>query len=205
MSSVWSVLCKSLFRRRHSSVIKAPSRWKWWMRRTPVKLGTFKTFLPCLCSPWQHRFLWCPFCKLEYIRARTHFISLDKLNSPDPSVQVLFSICVNYAVNSRARVCHVLNGGAGGCVRLNALVLVWHIHQPKVRALQGATHSHLQLTGLELAQWAEQGPAWSHPVTGPCVIIKSSWIIQKQETAGVQPGRERTKKNKNNNNSELLH
>lgn len=43
--------CKSLFKRRHSSVIKALSRWKWWMRRTSVKLSTFKTFPDNLCSP----------------------------------------------------------------------------------------------------------------------------------------------------------
>lgn len=73
-------LCKSMFKRRHSSVITAPSRWKWWMCRTSVKLSTFKTFPDTICSSRQCCLLWWSLCKPECIKGRTHFVCLTALN-----------------------------------------------------------------------------------------------------------------------------
>lgn len=72
---IW--LCKSLFRRRHSSMIKAPSRWKWWMLRTSVKLSTFTTFPDTLCLPWCCCLLSSSFCKLDSFRGGARFVCVD--------------------------------------------------------------------------------------------------------------------------------
>ena len=105
-----------------------------------------------------------PFVNLNTLEGRPHFVCLDnfKLNFPETTIHVVFDKLYFKLISVQiwAEVLQPFKWfewRSGRHRSLHTFIcegeLVLHIHRTKVRTLQGATYSHLQWQGVELAQW----------------------------------------------------
>lgn len=169
--------CKSLFKRRHSSVIKVLLRWKWWMFETMVKLSTFKIFRDTLCLPQWSRLLQWSFWKLKQFGHRIHLVFLDDL-------KIIVNFCFEQEIHVILKVIavygfHVLSTKTPGhqlASKCAHALMRWRRHVT-YSSLQGqefaggylfpCTKERLEFAHKGLVSSLRKGlKVWSHPVIG---------------------------------------